>query len=272
MASKTWLITGTSTGFGRALTEELLARGDRVAATLRRPGALAEPAHRYGGQLWQAILDVSRPAEVRRVVDDAFAAFGTIDVVVSNAGYSLVGAAEEPSDEQVRRQLDTNVLGSMTLARAALPYLRGQGRGHLIQFSSVGGQSAFPFVGIYNATKWAMEGFYEALAREVEEFGITTTLVEPGGFRTDANTRSAEQAPVLPAYKKLREQVMKDFFPPQGDPAALARAVIATADSPRPPRRLLLGTDAYTAIHASLSARLLEVEAQRESAAATGSA
>ncbi|KIF78400.1 short-chain dehydrogenase [Streptomyces sp. 150FB] len=269
MSSKTWFITGTSTGFGRALTEELLARGDRVAATLRRPEVLDGLARQYGDRLWRAVLDVSRPAEVRRVVDDAFAALGTVDVVVSNAGYSLVGAAEEPSDEQVRRQLDTNVLGSMTLARAALPYLRGQGHGHLIQFSSVGGQAAFPFVGIYNATKWAMEGFYEALAQEVAGFGIRTTLVEPGGFRTDANTRSAEQASALAAYAELREQVMKDFFPPQGEPAALARAVIAAADSPQPPRRLLLGGDAYTAIQASLATRLAEVEAQRGSATVT---
>jgi NAD(P)-dependent dehydrogenase (short-subunit alcohol dehydrogenase family) len=269
MASKTWFITGTSTGFGRALTEALLARGDRVAATLRRPAALDGLADRYGGLLWRAGLDVSEPAQVRRTVDDAFAALGRIDVVVSNAGYSLVGAVEEPTDEQVARQLDTNVLGSMTLARAALPYLRRQGGGHLIQFSSIGGQAAFPFVGVYNATKWAMEGFYEALAQEVGGLGIATTLVEPGGFRTDANTRSVDASTPLPVYAELREQVLRGFAEPIGDPARLATAVIAAADAARPPRRLLLGSDAYEAVRASLSARLREVEAQKDSASVT---
>lgn len=269
MASKTWFITGTSTGFGRALTEALLARGDRVAATLRRPAALDDLAIEYGGLLWRAELDVSRPEQVRRVVGDAFAALGRIDVVVSNAGYSLVGAAEEPTDEQVERQLDTNVLGSMTLARAALPHLRRQGGGHLVQFSSIGGQAAFPFVGIYNATKWAMEGFYEALAQEVAGLGIATTLVEPGGFRTDADNRSVDAAAALPAYAELRDQVLRQFSEPMGDPAKLAAAVIAAADMAQPPRRLLLGSDAYEAVHAALTARLGEVEAQRDSASTT---
>jgi NAD(P)-dependent dehydrogenase (short-subunit alcohol dehydrogenase family) len=269
MTSKTWFITGTSSGLGRALTEALLAGGDRVAATLRRPAALDDLAGHYSSQLWRAELDVSEPADVRRVVDAAFAALGRIDVVVSNAGYSLVGAVEEPSDQQVERQLDTNVLGSMTVARAALPHLRRQGGGHLIQFSSIGGQSAFPFVGIYNATKWAMEGFYEALAAEVAGLGIATTLVEPGGFRTDANTRSLDSGPKLPVYTELREQVLRDFSDPIGDPAKLAAAVIAAADTAPPPRRLLLGSDAYQAVHASLTARLAEVEAQRELASIT---
>jgi NAD(P)-dependent dehydrogenase (short-subunit alcohol dehydrogenase family) len=270
MTFKTWFITGTSSGLGRALTEALLARGDRVAATLRRPAALDDLADHYGGQLWRAELDVSKPAQVRQVVDAAFAALGQIDVVVSNAGYALVGAAEEPTDSQVERQLDTNVLGSMTIARAALPHLRRQGGGHLIQLSSIGGQSAFPFVGIYNATKWAIEGFYEALAAEVAGLRIATTLVEPGGFRTDANTRSKDSGPELPVYTELREQVLRDnFSDPIGDPAKLAAAVIAAADTAPPPRRLLLGSDAYQAVRASLTARLAEVETQREHASIT---
>jgi NAD(P)-dependent dehydrogenase (short-subunit alcohol dehydrogenase family) len=269
MASKTWFITGTSTGFGRALTEALLARGDRVAATLRRPAMLDDLAAEHPDLLWRAELDVSRPAQVRRVVDDAFDALGRIDVVVSNAGYSLVGAVEEPTDEQVARQLDTNVLGSITLARAALPHLRRQGGGHLIQFSSVGGQAAYPFVGIYNATKWAMEGFYEALAQEVAGLGIATTLVEPGGFRTDANTRSVDAAPALPVYAELRERLLSTFAEPIGDPAKLAQALITAADADRPPRRLLLGSDAYEAVFAALTARLAEAQAQRESASIT---
>jgi NAD(P)-dependent dehydrogenase (short-subunit alcohol dehydrogenase family) len=269
MPTKTWFITGTSTGLGRALTEALLSRGDRVAATLRTPTALDDLADKYGDLLWRTTLDVSSPADIRRVVDNAFAALGRIDVVVSNAGYSLVGAAEEPSDDQVRRQLDTNVLGSMTLARAALPHLRAQGSGHLIQLSSIGGLSAFPFVSVYNATKWAMEGFYEALAQEVNSLGIATTLVEPGGFRTDANGRSADAAPALPVYAELRERLLGTFAEPIGDPAKLADAVIAVAYAERPPLRLLLGSDAFSAVHASLTARLREIDAQRETASIT---
>lgn len=269
MTSKTWFITGTSTGLGRALTEQALARGDRVVATLRNPAALDGPANTYGDRLRRVVLDVSRPAQVRKAVDDAFAALGRIDVVVSNAGYSLVGAAEEPTDEQVARQLDTNVLGSMTVARAALPHLRAQGGGHLIQFSSIGGQAAFPFVGIYNATKWAMEGFYESLAQEVSGLGIATTLVEPGGFRTDAHTRSADAGTALPVYAELRERTLRDFSEPIGEPAALATAVLAAADAAEPPRRLVLGSDAYDAIRRSLTARLREVEQQKDSAAVT---
>jgi NAD(P)-dependent dehydrogenase (short-subunit alcohol dehydrogenase family) len=266
MTFKTWFITGTSTGLGRALTEALLARGYRVAATLRRPAALDDLAAEYGDLLWRAELDVSKPAHVGRVVDDAFGALGRIDVVVSNAGYSLVGAVEEPTDEQVERQLDTNVLGSMTLARAALPHLRRQGDGHLIQFSSVGG---FPFVGIYNATKWAMEGFHEALAQEVTGLSIATTLVEPGGFRTDANTRSVDAAPALRVYADLREELLRNFSEPIGDPAKLAEALITATSRKHPPRRLVLGSDSYEAVHAALAARLSEVEAQRDSASIT---
>jgi NAD(P)-dependent dehydrogenase (short-subunit alcohol dehydrogenase family) len=268
MAAKTWFITGTSSGLGRALTEALLARGDHVAATLRRPAAVDDLTARYGSQLWRAELDVSMPAQVRRVVDAAFAVMGRIDVVVSNAGYALVGAAEEPTDQQVQRQLDTNVLGSMTVARAALPHLRGQGGGHLIQFSSIGGQSAFPFVGIYNATKWAIEGFYEALGLEVAGLGIATTLVEPAGLRTDANTRSKDAARQLPVYNQMRSQ-LRQFSNPIGDPAKLAGAVLAAADATPPPRRLLLGSDAYEAVHTSLTARLAEVKAQKEHASIT---
>lgn len=269
MPTKTWFITGTSTGLGRALTEELLHRGDRVAATLRRPGLLDELADEHPGLLWRARLDVSDPREVRRVVDEAFAAFGRIDTVVSNAGYSLVGAAEEPTDEQVRRQLDTNVLGSMTVARAALPHLREQGGGHLVQLSSIGGLAAFPFVSIYNATKWALEGFYEALGQEVAGLGITTTLVEPGGFRTDANTRSHEVATALPVYAALREEQLAGFAEPMGDATRFATALADAVVSGRPPRRLVLGSDCWSASVAALTARLHEVGAQRESAAVT---
>ena len=266
---KTWLITGTSSGFGRALTELLLARGDRVAATLRQPALLDGLAAEHGGRLWRATLDVSDPAAVRRVVDEAFASLGRIDVVVSNAGYALVGAAEEPTDEQVRRQLDTNLLGSMTLARAALPHLRAQGGGHLMQVSSGGGLAASPSLGIYNATKWALEGFYEAMSQELVTLGITATLIEPGAARTNSSTTSVDLAPALEPYAELRQQLLASFAEPIGDPIKVAQAIIAAADAEQPPRRLLLGSDAYEHVHAALSARLREVEAQRASAGQT---
>jgi NAD(P)-dependent dehydrogenase (short-subunit alcohol dehydrogenase family) len=272
MTPKIWFITGTSSGFGRALTELLLARGDRVAATLRRPGVLDGLAAEHGERLWRAALDVSDPAAVRRVVDEAFATLGHIDVLVSNAGYPLVGAAEEPTDEQVRRQLDTNLLGSMTLARAALPHLRAQGGGHLMQVSSEGGVAAWPFLSIYNTTKWGIEGFYEAMSQELAPLGIATTLIEPGAARTNSSTTSVDPAPALEPYAELRAQLLASFAEPIGDPIKMAHAIIAAADAERPPRRLLLGSDAYEHVHAALSTRLREVEAQRESARRTDAA
>src|SRR5271165_4831067 len=153
--SRTWFITGTSTGFGRELTEQLLARGDRVAATLRRPAALGGLAGRYGAQLWVRELDVTRTAQIRDVVDAAFADLGRIDVVVSNAGYGLLGAAEELTDEQIADQLQANLVGSIQLARAVLPHLRTQGGGRILQLSSMLGQAGFPALSLYQATKWA---------------------------------------------------------------------------------------------------------------------
>jgi len=266
---KTWLITGTSSGFGRALTELLLVRGDRVAATLRHPAGLDDLAAEHGARLWRARLDVSYPAAVRHVVKEAFAALGRIDVIVSNAGYALVGAAEEPTDDQVRRQLDTNLLGSMTLARAALPYLRDQGGGHLIQVSSGGGLAASPSLSIYNATKWGIEGFYEAMNQELAPLGIATTLIEPGAARTNSSTTSLDPAPALEAYAELRAKLLASFAEPIGDPFKVAKAIIAATEAEPPPRRLVCGSDAYEHVQAALATRLREVEAQRETAART---
>jgi NAD(P)-dependent dehydrogenase (short-subunit alcohol dehydrogenase family) len=224
MAVKTWFITGTSAGFGRRLTERLLERGDQVAATLRRPEALAGLAARYPGTLWTAELDVTDTSEVRAVTDRAFAELGRVDVIISNAGYALRGAGEEPDDKQVEQQFATNVLGPMALARAAIPHFRTQGDGHLIQLSSIGGLAAFPFVGYYNATKWAMEGFYEALHQELAPLRIHATLVEPGGAPTD-NQRSSQDPPSqIAAYANAR---------------AVQLAAHRSATSPRSPTRSL---------------------------------
>ena len=162
MTMRNWFITGTSSGFGRTLTEKLLARGDRVVATVRKTAALEDLKAQYGDRLWVAVLDVTDTQGVRRVVDQAFAKMGRIDVIVNNAGYGLFGAAEEVSEEQVRHQIDTNLIGSITVIRACLPHLRAQGSGHVLQVSSEGGQMTYPGFSLYHATKWGIEGFVEA--------------------------------------------------------------------------------------------------------------
>lgn len=185
MTTRHWFITGASSGFGRVLTEKLLARGDRVAATVRRPDALDDLRAEYGERLWTATLDLTEMAAVRQTVDRAFSELGRIDVVVSNAGYGLFGAAEEVTDEQVRHQIDTNLVGSIALIRAALPHLRAQGGGRILQVSSEGGQVTYPAFSLYHATKWGIEGFVDAVAKEVAPFGIAFTLVEPGPAGTN---------------------------------------------------------------------------------------
>ena len=272
--SKTWFITGTSRGFGRNITELLLERGDRVAATLRTPSRLDDLAERYGDHLWVRALDVSDTAQIREVVDAAFDQLGRIDVVLSNAGYGLFGAAEELSDEQIERQLNTNVLGSIQLARAVIPHLREQGGGQLLQVSSLGGHVAFPGMSLYHASKWALEGFYEALAPELEPFGIRTTLIEPGAARTDFGPASADLAPAMEVYAGTPAAafVRGDGIPLEampGDPRKMAEAMIRVADLEDPPRRQLLGSDAVAMASAALSARLEAIDEQREIALST---
>lgn len=274
MAS-TWLITGTSSGFGRQMTEQLLGRGDRVMATLRRPEQLHDLAEQYGDQLLARALDVTDADRVRTVVDEAWQRLGPVAAVVSNAGYGLFGAAEEMTDAQVERQLDTNVLGSIQLVRAVLPHMRAQGGGRILQLASLGGHAAYPGLTLYNASKFAMVGFCEALRCEVAPFGIGVTLVEPGGARTQFGGTSAAYAALIPAYAatpadQMREQV-RNAHPEDrpGDPAKMAAAMIAAADAPEAPRRIVLGSDAYAAIAQALEERLDELHAQRDTASLT---
>ena len=268
-SSTTWFVTGASRGFGRELTEQLLARGDRVAATLRRPVQLDDLAAHYGDRLWVRALDVTDTAQMRRVVREAFTDLGRIDVVVSNAGYGVFGAAEDLTDAQVETVISTNLTASIQLARAVLPYLRAQGGGLLMQMSSMGGHLAFPAFSLYHATKWGIEGFYESLAAEVEPFGIRTMLVEPGMIRTSFY-QAATRVPPGRAYQGTpadRDALPLDDMP--GDQAKVVAAMIAAALSPDPPRRLLLGSDAYRLVHAALTARLADIEAQQDRAAST---
>lgn len=265
---RTWFITGTSSGFGRALCETLLARGDRVAATLRKPGALDDLAERAGDRLWIGLLDVTDADAVRRVVDHAFRDLGRIDVVVNNAGYGLWGAAEEVTDAQIRQQIDTNLIGSIQVVRAALPHMRAQGGGRILQVSSMGGQVTFPCLSLYHTTKWGIEGFIETVAQEVAPFGIGFTIVEPGSARTSFFAAgNVVAAPAMAAYDDTpvghaRRTVAS--FPSPGDPTKMAQAMIDCVDLDPAPRRLILGSDAYANIRAALVHRLAALDAQRE--------
>ncbi|MBO0677090.1 SDR family oxidoreductase [Mycolicibacterium sp. S2-37] len=263
----TWLITGASRGMGRELVEQLLARGDRVAATLRRPEQLGDLAARHGDRLWRRALDVTDTDDVRAAVAEAFTAHDRIDVVVSNAGYGVFGAAEDLGDRDVDDVIATNLTGSIQLARAVLPHLRAQGGGLLMQMSSMGGHLTFPAFSLYHATKWGIEGFFDALAPEVEPFGIRTTLVEPGIVRTgffEAATRVPFSAPYRGGPADQTPTTPEEMTV---DPVRAVAAIIRAADSDAPPRRLVLGTDAYTLMTRALNGRLAEVAAQRENAA-----
>lgn len=264
---RTWFITGTSSGFGRLLAEKLLARGDRVAATLRKVGALGDLKAEHGDRLWIATMDLTDTAAVKATVDRAFADLGRIDVVVSNAGYGLFSAGEEATSEQIRHQIDTNLIGSIELIRAALPHLRNQGGGRILQVSSEGGQIAYPNFSFYHATKWGIEGFVEAVAQEVEPFGIAMTLVEPGPTKTDFG-RGLVSAQPMAVYDDtpagaVRRAIADGSFELTGDPAKMADAMIVAAEQEKPPRRLVLGASSYDAIRKALHERLAELEAQK---------
>ncbi|MCW2983072.1 MAG: Short-chain dehydrogenase [Conexibacter sp.] len=269
--TSTWFITGASRGFGRELTEQLLARGDRVAATARRPEQLDDLVAAHGGErLWVRALDVTDTDQVRDVVGAAFAELERVDVVVSNAGYGVIGAAEELSDAQIEDLIATNLTGSIQVARAAIGPLRAQGGGRLLQLSSMGGHMAFPGFSLYHATKWGIEGFYESLAAEIAPFGIHTTLIEPGMIRTsfyDAVQKTEPDEAYAGNPAITRGEIPVDQMP--GDPAKVVAAIIDVGETPDPPRRLVLGSDAYALIHGALAARLAEVEAQEDTAPAT---
>jgi NAD(P)-dependent dehydrogenase (short-subunit alcohol dehydrogenase family) len=273
--TQTWLITGTSSGFGHILTEKLLARGDRVAATLRKPEALDDLKAQYGEKLWIGVLDVTDADAVTRTVDRAFADLGRIDIVVSNAAYAVFGAAEEASDAQVRHQIDTNLIGSIQLIRAALPHLRAQGGGRILQVSSEGGQIAYPNFSLYHATKWGIEGFVEAVAQEVAPFNIEFTLVEPGPARTDFAT-GLVRPPEMPVYDAtpagdIRRGIASGAFAVRGDPIRMAEAMLMSVGRSPAPRRLTLGSSSYVSIRAALLQRLAELEEQKEIAFSTDS-
>ena len=275
MHQRTWLITGVSSGFGRELTDQLLARGDRVVGTVRDTAKVTELVERYPDTFRAEVLDVTDTAAVRVVVDRSFAALGRIDAVISNAGYGLFGAAEELTDQQVDHMIATNLTGAIQLIRSALPHLRAQGGGRIIQISSYGGQVAFPGNSMYHATKWGIEGFAESVAQEVASFGIGVTIVEPGGARTKFRYGSAQVADLMPAYDETPAHSFLAMLDPAtgglapGDPARMAARIIESVEIEPAPLRLLLGSQALESTLATLRNRIAGFEAQARLAAST---
>ncbi len=256
--SKVWFITGTSKGFGRIWAEAALARGDKVAATARNTGSLADLVERFGDGVLPIQLDVTDKAAVEAAVGQAHDRFGRLDVVVNNAGYGLFGTIEEVTEEQARAQLETNVFGALWVTKAALPYLREQGSGHIIQVSSIGGVNAFPTLGLYHASKWALEGLSQALAAEVRDLGIKVTIVEPTGFSTDWAGPSSVHAEELPAYdavRAARAEAMKRRGL-RGEPAATGAAILKVVDAEEPPLRVFFGKGTLEMIRTEYANRL----------------
>lgn len=274
MNPRTWLITGISSGFGRELSEQLLARGDRVVGTVRDTTKVAELMAHYPETLSVEQLDVTDVPAVRRVVEGAFDRFGRIDVLISNAGYGLFGAAEELSDEQIGRMIATNLTGSIQLIRAALPHLRAQGGGRVIQISSYGGQVAFAGNSLYHATKWGIEGFVESVAQEVAPFGIGMTIVEPGGARTEFRYGSAQVAELMPEYDATPAHAFLRMLDPDnglapGDPARMAARIIESVEIEPAPLRMVLGSQALQSTLETLRKRVADFETQTKLAAST---
>jgi NAD(P)-dependent dehydrogenase (short-subunit alcohol dehydrogenase family) len=255
--AKTWFITGTSRGFGRLWAEAALERGDSVAATARDVASLADLVAKYGKRILPIALDVTDRAADFAAVAQAHAKLGRLDIVVDNAGYGQFGAIEELSEAEARAQIETNVFGALWTTQAALPFLRAQRGGHIIQVSSIGGVAAFPNIGMYHASKWALEGFSDALSQEVAEFGIRVTLVEPSGFSTDWGGSSSKHAAPNEAYASARTSRLERMKAmPQADPRGSVKAILKLVDSPEPPLRLLLGSNAVRIANAVYPKRL----------------
>jgi NAD(P)-dependent dehydrogenase (short-subunit alcohol dehydrogenase family) len=256
---KTWFITGTSRGFGREWAIAALDRGDKVAATARNVATLDDLVAKYGDAILPIKLDVTDREAAFAAVRQAHERFGRLDVVVNNAGYGHFGMMEEVSEAEIRAQLETNVLGALWVTQAALPILREQGSGHILQVSSIGGVSAFMNTGAYHASKWALEGFSQSLAQEVAGFGIKVTLIEPSGYSTDWSGSSAKHSTPLPAYDQVREAAARargQRFTAPGNPVATREAILQIVDSDNPPLRLFLGESPLRIAVADYGSRL----------------
>lgn len=270
--SKTWLITGVSSGFGYEMTKQLLAKGEVVIGTVRNKEKVQKLIDEYPLGFDCQILDVTDVPAVQKTVHTAFEKHEKIDVVVSNAGYGLFGCAEELSDTEIEQIIATNLTGSIQLIKTALPYMRKQGGGRIIQISSYGGQVAYPANSMYHATKFGIEGFCEAVAQEVAQFNIGLTIVEPGGARTEFRYGSAKVANLMPEYDSCHGflnmlDASKGLAP--GDPARMAERIIESVDKEPAPLRMVLGSQALSATISRLKERIADYETQTELAAST---
>ena len=270
--SRTWLITGISSGFGYEITKQLLEKGDTVVGTVRKTDKIKSLMEEYPKNLDVKILDVTDVPALQKTVRDAFAEHEKIDVVISNAGYVLFGAAEELSDDQINHIIATNLTGSIQLIKTSLPFMRKQGGGRIIQISSYGGQVAYAANSMYHATKFGIEGFCESVAQEVEPFDIGVTIVEPGGARTEFRYGSAKVAKLTPEYEACHG-FLKMLDPANGlapgDPAKMATKIIESVDLPKAPMRMVLGSQALQATITRLKERIADYETQTELAAST---
>lgn len=255
--SKVWFITGCSKGFGRIWAEAALARGDKVAATARDASTLKPLAEKFGDQVLTMALDVQDREADFAAVQKAYEVFGRLDVVVNNAGYGLFGAIEEISEAEARDQIETNLFGALWVTQAALPIMREQCSGHIIQVSSIGGVTAFGEVGLYHASKWGLEAFSQSLAQEVARFGIDVTLIEPAGFSTDWSGPSGVRAQQLDAYDPMRE-ARKEMVGKRsaGDPEASGPAILKLVDAEEPPLRCFFGKEAFGIVRPDYESRL----------------
>lgn len=270
--ARTWLITGVSSGFGYEMTKQLLEKGDTVIGTVRNKDRVEELAKQYPETFDCRILDVTDVAGVQTTVKEAFTRHRKVDVVVSNAGYGLFGAAEELTDEEIDHIIATNLTGSIQLIKTSLPYMRKQGGGRIIQLSSYGGQVAYAANSMYHATKFGIEGFCEAVAQEVEKFHIGVTIVEPGGARTEFRYGSAKVAKLTKEYEHCHGFL--NMLDPAnglapGDPAKMAERIIETVDMEHAPLRIVLGSQALHATIERLEARIADYKTQTEIAAST---
>ncbi|WP_422735570.1 oxidoreductase [Micromonospora sp. WMMD729] len=256
--SKTWLITGSSRGLGRELAEAVLRAGHRLVATARRPEQLDDLVDAYGDRVRAVALDVTDASAARAAVGVAVQAFGRVDVVVNNAGYADVASIEDMPEDDFRAQVDANFHGVVNVTRAALPTMREQGGGHIIQISSVGGRVGGPGLSAYQSAKWAVGGFSEVLAKEVAPFGIKVTVAEPGGMRTNWAGSSMTTLPISDPYKPVIEPVVARLRAADGnqsgDPARISQVILDLTEVPDPPVRLLLGADAVAVAQAAATA------------------
>jgi len=265
--SKTIFITGASRGFGKLWAEAFLTRGDKVAATARNLSALDDLVNKYGDQVLPLQLDVTNREAVNNTVSQVVQHFGSIDILINNAGYGLFGTVEETTEEQARAQMDTNFFGLLWVTQAVLPVMRAQKSGHIIQVSSFLGLTTLPMLGLYNASKFAVEGLSETIASEVAHLGIKFTLIEPNGFATEWAGNSAIQTTAdITDYAPVRAAFAEGGDNPDtwGKPEATVEAILKVVDSQNPPLRLLLGKIAYHGIEDVYAKRLAEIREWKE--------